>query len=170
MMADDIADVVAHKEHRSLSGEREYEAAIIDVIGRAERFVRIFDRDLSSGGFGGVACSDALRGFLAKSRSARLLLVLHETSYLTARCPRLMSLLKTHGHAICVQQTSEQAATVSDPFVLADDMHYVHRFHSDGMRFLLALNDPLGARELQGRFDQLLEMSSPAVFATTTGL
>jgi len=165
-----MSEDIVEKQHQSLSGEREYEAAILEAISLAVRTVHIFDKDLSVGGFSTMACFEALRGFLAKSRSARLVIVLHDTDYLTARCPRLMNLLKTYGYAISIQKTAEHASSVNGPYVLADDAHYVHRFHSDGMRFLLALYDHAGARQLQERFDQLLEMSAPAVFATTTGL
>jgi len=169
-MADNIAASAEQKQHQLLIGEEEYEAAIDNVIAHAERALHIFDSDLSAGGYSNLKRFEALRDFLAQSRGNRLVLVLHETDYLTARCPRLMNLLKTYGHAISIQQTAEHARIASDPFIIADDAHYVHRFHSDGMRFLLALHDHAGARQLQERFDQLLEMSAPAVFATTTGL
>jgi hypothetical protein len=169
-MADEISESAEQKQHQMLSGETEYETAIDEVIAHAERTLRIFDSDLSAGGYSSIKRFEALRGFLAKSRNNRLVIVLHETDYLTSRCPRLMNLLKPYGHAISIQQTAEHARTANDPVMIADDEHYVHRFHRDGTRFLLALHDHLGARQLQERFDQLLEMSTPTVFATTTGL
>ncbi len=160
----------AQKQHYMLSGEREYEDAIDQVIAHAGQTLHIFDPDLTRGGYASLKRYEALRAFLLKSRGSRLSLVLHETDYLTARCPRLMTLLQTHGHAVNIYKTAEHARIASDPFVVADGSHYVHRFHGEGMRFLLAMHDMAGARQLEERFAQLLEASYPAVFSTTLGL
>lgn len=157
-------------QHRMLNGEEEYEAAIDEVIDRAERSLHIFDPDLTAGGYASVRRFESLRNFLMKSRANRLIMVLHETEYLTLHCPRLMNLLKIHGYAISILQTHEHGCVASDPLVVADEAHYVHRFHADSARALLALNDHPGARQLEERFGQLREASSPAVSASTLGL
>ena len=157
-------------QHRMLGGEAEYESAIDEVIALAQKTLHVFDADLSSGAYASLKRYEALRDFLARDRSCRLVIVLHETDYFTARCPRLMQLLKTHSHAIVIHKTHEHARVASDPFIVADAAHYVHRFHADGPRGLLATHDHAGARLLEERFDQLLEASHPAVFATTLGL
>lgn len=152
------------------SGNRDYEAAVEQVIALAEHTLHIFDPNLSRGGFGSQARFDALNRFLRKSAKNRLVIVLHDTDYFTAYCPRLKNLLKTHSHAVAIHKTLDYARVANDPIVIADEAHYVHRFHRDGMRFLLALHDPTQARQLDERFRQLLEASHPAVFATTLGL
>ena len=154
----------------SLSGEQAYEAAIDTIIQHAERELRIFDSELSRGGYTSLKRYDALREFLFRSRNSRLTIVLHQVDFFSTHCPRLMGLLKTHSHAISVCQTAEHARAAHDPFMIADQQHYMHRFHVDDVRLLLALNDPLGVNGLRERFDQLLQASSPAVFATTLGL
>lgn len=158
------------KQHLRQSGEVAYEAAIDNVIGRARNTLHIFDADLSRGGYSSPGRCEALRDFLRRDRSNRLVLVLHETDYLMVRCPRLMDLLKTHSHAIAIHKTVEHARVASDAFVVADEAHYVHRFHSAGADFLLALHEHTGAHQLEERFAALLEASYPAVFATTLGL
>jgi len=157
-------------EHRMLNGEEEYEAAIDEVIARAERTLHIFDPDLTAGGYASARRFESLRNFLAKNRANRLVMVLHETEYLTRHCPRLMNLLRLHGYAISVLQTHEHGRVASDPMVIADQAHYVHRFHADGARALLALGDHAGAQQLGERFEQLQEAASPSVSATTLGL
>jgi hypothetical protein len=153
-----------------LNGESEYEQAIDEVIGHAERTLHIFDTDLASGGYGTARRAETLRTFLMKSRANRLVIVLHETEHLTGRCPRLMNLLKLHSHAIAILQTHEHGRIAGDPIVIADEVHYVHRFHADGARALQALDDHAGARQLEERFGQLRETAAPAVFAFTLGL
>jgi hypothetical protein len=156
--------------HRSLEGEQEYAAAISEVIEKAQRNLHIFDIDLSSGGYQTVQRFEALRDFMARSRSSTLTFVLHDTSFFERHCPRLMNLLKLFSHRITVLQTREQGRSATDPFLIADEMHYVHRFHADGTRSKLCLDDHAGAKALEERFQQLLETAQPAVSATTLGL
>lgn len=169
-MAEQAAVDAQKKQHRMIGGEAEYEAAIDAVIAAAQQSLHIFDGDLTRGGYGSLKRYEALRDFLLRGRGNRIVFVLHEIDYLSARCPRLMNLLQTHSHNIQIQKTHEHARIASDPFVVADDAHYVHRFHQDDARSLLALHDHPGARQLEERFSQLLEASHPAVFATTLGL
>jgi hypothetical protein len=158
------------KQHRMIEGEAEYEQAIDEVIGRAARSLHIFEIDASSGGYGTLARYESLRSFLSRDRSNRLVMILHETDYLTRYCPRLMNLLKLYSHAVSILKTHEHARVASDPFVIADEAHYVHRFHADGARALLAFDDHAEARLLEERFAQLQEASTPAVSAMTLGL
>jgi len=153
-----------------LEGEAAYCGAIDDVLARASRSVRIFDGDLSSGGYSGLARYELLRAFLANHPRARLEVVLHDTRYFTTACPRLMGLLRLYSHKIAIGMTQEHARIAGDAILLVDDLHYVHRFHQRGARFLYALHDPGGAHELRQRFEQLRESSLPAVSATTLGL
>lgn len=157
-------------QHRMLNGESEYEEAIDEVIDRAERSLHIFDTDLATGGYDTARRAEALRTFLMKNRANRLVIVLHETEQLTRHCPRLMNLLKLHSHAISILQTLEHGRVAGDPVVIADEAHYVHRFHADSARALQGLGDHAGARQLEERFWQLQEAAAPAVFADTLGL
>lgn len=169
-MAESIAEKNDLRQHHKLTGEAEYEVAINDVIAQAQSTLHIFDTDLKHGGYNTLKRYECVRDFLLKGRGNRLVLVLHEIDFLTARCPRLMNLLRIHSHGITIYRTEEHARVASDPFVIADAAHYVHRFHHDDVRSLLALRDHAGASQLEERFGQLLDASHPAVFATTLGL
>ncbi|GBG14125.1 ABC transporter ATP-binding protein [Novimethylophilus kurashikiensis] len=156
--------------HRNLEGEQEYVAAISEVIEKAQRTLHIFDIDLSSAGYQSVQRYEALRDFMVRSRNSTLVFVLHDTAYFERYCPRLMNLLKLYSHRISVLQTQEQGRSANDPFLIADEMHYVHRFHADGTRSKVGWDDHAGASALDERFQQLLETAQPAVSATTLGL
>ena len=168
-MPDDDAEKTAVTHHR-FDGVQEYEAAIDSVVAQAKHRLSIFDYDLSDGGYNRPRRFELLRDFLLSSRANRLHIVIHETAFLTRQCPRMMLLLEQFGHAIKINQTEPHAKGVYDPFVIADAEHYVHRFHYEGSRSMLALNDPAGSRALSQRFDELWEASTPAVFANTLGL
>jgi hypothetical protein len=156
-------------EHRRVQGNREYEEAIDIVLARPQRTLRIFDRHLGSG-YNSVQRYELLRDFLQRSRANRLYLVLHDASGLTRDCPRIINLLRQFSHAVTVHETEGQGKRACDPIALADERDYLHRFHYDDTRALLALDDPQGAHGLLQRFQEIWEASVPAVSATTLGL
>lgn len=155
--------------HTTLSGVSEYERAQDEVIASAQHELRIFDTTLGTG-FNSSARSEALRGFLLASRRNRVRIVIHEPDHLDRNCPRLLQLLRSFSHAISINESHPPAKLVYDPFTVADDQHFVRRFHFDEMRGLLAMDDPIGAASLIERFEELWEASSPAVTGTTLGL
>lgn len=147
-----------------------YEEAVNTVIGNARTIVRIFDYNLEDGGYNSLRRFELLQAFLLASRNNRLYIVLHDVDYLTRFCPRMLALQRQFSHAISIHQITPEAKNVYDPFVLADQTHYVHRFHFDDFRASLALNDRQGAQALLNRFTEIWETSTPAVFASTLGL
>lgn len=160
----------AAPQHTRLEGIAQYGEGIDAVIARAERRIRVFDRNLDSLGFNSPKRHELLRGFLLARRTNRIEILVHDTGYLERNCPRMHMLLRQFSHALTIHQTHPHVQGVYDPFVIVDDTHYVHRFHFDDSRSLLALDDPQEARTLNDRFDELWEASFPAIFATTLGL
>lgn len=156
-------------EHRRIQGNREYEQALDLLLARPQRTLRIFDRHLG-GGYNGVQRYALLRDFLLRSRNNRLYLVLHDASGLARDCPRMINLLRQFSSAVTVHETEGQARRACDPIALADESHYLHRFHYDDTRALLALDDPQGTHGLLQRFQEIWEASAPAASATTLGL
>lgn len=156
-------------QHQPLNGIVEYEAALDALLSKAQHTIRVFDRVLGKD-FDHAKRHDVLREFLRADRSNRLSIVLHQTGNLARDCPRLLALLKPYSHSLSIHETQPHAQNAQDPFVIVDDRHFLHRFHYDGLRSLLAWNDPNGARQLLERFDNLWEASFPAVSATTIGL
>jgi hypothetical protein len=156
--------------HTRLEGIAEYCTAIDNVISKARRRIRIFDRNLEGLGFNSPGRQELLRAFLLARRTNHLYIVVHDTGYLTRSCPRMLLLLRQFSHGVSIQQTHAHMQGVYDPFVIADEEHFVHRFHFDDSRGLLALDDPQESRNLNDRFDELWDASYPAVFATTLGL
>lgn len=112
----------------------------------------------------------AIRQFCLASRRNRIRIVLHDPHPMYRSCPRLLGLLRQFSHVIAINESQYQAKNVYDPFVLVDDRHYVHRFHYDAPKGLLALDDPHGASTLRDRFEELWGASEEAIPATTLGL
>jgi hypothetical protein len=156
-------------ERRKLDGNVAYEDALDTLFARPGRQLRIFDRQLG-GRYNSVRRSELLRQFLLLSRSRRLQIVLHDAANLQRDCPRLILLLRQFSHAISIHETDPQAKGVYDPFAVMDERDYVHRFHYDDTRGLLALDDPQDAHSFVQRFGEIWEASAPVVSATTLGL
>jgi hypothetical protein len=158
------------KPNQLILGERNYEAATALIIARAERELKIFDPDLSRGAYQSLQMEELLRNFLAKDRLNRLIMVVHDTQFLSTRCPRLIELMKRYTHAMTVYITDERAQVAQDAFVLADSGDYLHRFHIDHARFKYCHDDELASKPLHERFEQLFEVTCSTLSVTTTGL
>lgn len=157
-------------EYRKLEGSRDYEEAINIVIRQAQHDLRIFDYNLRDEGYNGKERIELLQNFLLMSRSNRLIIILRDTGYLTRECPRMLNLLQQFSHAISIYQTTQEARGANDPFVVADNAHFLHRFHYEHPSAALTLNNKEGALELVRRFNEILEASEPAAPPTTLGL
>ncbi|UCD68855.1 MAG: hypothetical protein JSW48_01755 [Betaproteobacteria bacterium] len=156
-------------ERTNFTGKRQYEDYVDEVIALAKHELRVFEQQLGIG-YNASARHDAFRHFLLASRRNKIRIVVHDSATLERSCPRMKQLLRAFNHAITIHETQQQAKGVYDPFVLADESHSVRRFHFDDLRGLFARNDPIEAATLAERFEEIWEMSTPAVTVNTLGL
>jgi hypothetical protein len=156
--------------YKPISGTAESLAAIDEVIAAAQRVIRIFDIALVNRGFNSPGRADKVREFLVRGRAHRLQIALHDTDGLERECPRLLVLLRQFPMSIEIHRTIGQARNAMDPFVLADDHSVWHQHHFEQPRAIVALHSPADALPISQRFDEIWELSEPAVSATTLGL
>lgn len=156
--------------YRPIIGTAESLAAVDEVIAAAQRAIRVFDTSLANRGFNSPARTERLRGFLVGGRAHRLLIALHETDSLERDCPRLLALLRQFPMSIEIHRTLAQAREANDPFVVADDHSVWHQHHHEQPRAIVALHSPTDAAPILQRFEEIWELSEPAVSATTLGL
>ncbi|MGZ8250840.1 MAG: DUF7931 domain-containing protein [Methylophilaceae bacterium] len=157
-------------ENAVLTGEKNYEAALNQLIQKAERELLIFDQDFGKGGYASLKRFELIRDFLAKDRQNRLVIVLQDAGYFTTQCPRLFQLLVTYSHVMTVYQANDNAKVAKDNFVIADQRHYLRRFHIDQARFKYAFDDIEAVNMLNMRFDELLQETSHTISITALGL
>ncbi len=163
-------DAASKPAYRQLSGIAESNAAIDEVIAEARTTLRVFDVTLSNRGFNAPGRAEQLRRFLVAGRSHRLLIALHDTELLQREAPRLLQLLRQFPRSIEIHRTLAQARNASDPFVVADDHSVWHQLHHEQPRAVVALRSPPDAAPIMQRFEEIWELSEPAVSATTLGL
>ena len=154
---------------RTLHSIAEQAEGIDALIDRARMRVRVFDIDLSQAGWNTAERAERLSSFL-RGRGAKLDVIVHDTRHLEQSCPRLLALLKAYGHAMTVYRTGHEARSAMDPLVIADDRHFLHRFHVDGARAALAFDAPAAARPLAARFDEIWATGEPGLTGTVLGI
>jgi hypothetical protein len=156
--------------YRPLTSLADSQAAIDEVIGAAQRTLRIFDISLAGRGFNSPARMDRIREFLVAGRAHRLLVALHETETLERDALRLLALLRQFPMSVEIHRTVGQARNALDPFVVADDHSAWHQLHYEQPRAIVALHSPPDAVPLAQRFEEIWELSEPCALGRVLGL
>lgn len=155
---------------RLFTGMAEYQQALDTVIAQARHTLQMFDYDLHEGGWNSAQRYELLQRFVLGNARNRLHIVLHSTDYVRRDCPRLLNFQRQYSYAVFIHETPAEARSISDPMLIADGQHYVHRFHFAQPRGEQVLHDPDQTQRLSLRFDEIWQASSVAVTATTIGL
>ena len=153
-----------------LSTRAEYLEALDQLIGLAQRELRIFDADFFHLKIDSPRTHELLRAFLLRGRDNHLYIAVHDTEYLRNNCPRLLDLLQQFSDRMFIRQTEGDAARAQDSFVLADKRHVVRRPVQAQPRATLRLNDEHEGQGIFLRFSEIWDSSIPVVSATTSGL
>ncbi len=111
-----------------------------------------------------------LAAFLRGMRGRRLDIIVHDTRYLESACPRLLKLLQAYAHAMSILRTGDDARIATDPLLIVDDMHYLHRFHFEQPRATLGIGQPEQIQSLANRFDEIWATGEPGITGTVLGL
>lgn len=157
-------------QHVKLAGSADYIAALDTLCGLARHSLFIFEKDFDNIGFNSEARFNLLRSFLLANPNNRLQLLAHDTRPMMQYCPRLMILLRQFGHNMFIYQTPESLEHLTEPFAVADESHYVRRFHFDDTQGILARNDGEYARLLKSRFIEMWAASHPSALTSTFSL
>src|SRR5690242_4544196 len=89
-----------------------------DVIALAQRHLKVFDIDLSWGGWGTAARCGALSSYLRRFPGARFDIIVHDTRWIESYGARLTALLARHAHAMKVYRTGAAARAAMDPLLI----------------------------------------------------
>ena len=145
-------------------------SAIDELVALARHRIRVFDRDLAQTGWNRPVRVDRVAAFLRGVRGRRLDVILHDTTYLETACPRMLNLLRAYSYAVTIYRTGTEAKNATDPLLIVDDRHYLHRFHYDQPRAAMGIEQPEQTRPLASRFDEIWATGEPGVNATVLGL
>ena len=148
----------------------EQTAAIDELIALARHHIQVFDQDLSQTGWNNAARAERLAAFLREVRGRRLDIIVHDTRYLQSACPRMLKLLGVYGHSMSILQTGAEGKVATDPLLIVDGQHYLHRFYFDQPRAALGILQPEQAQPLVARFGEIWATGESGVNATVLGL
>jgi hypothetical protein len=157
-------------QHTKLDGIADYIAALDVLCKLAQHELYLFDKNFDGLGYNSEARYTTLRNFLLASPTHRLFVLAHDMHYLSTLCPRMMILLKQFGASMFIYQTPKNLQYISEPFSVADNAHYVRRFHFDDTRGILAQQDPEQSRALKSRFLEMWASSHPGLSSSKLGL
>lgn len=157
-------------EYLRFEGEAEFQQAVERLLEQPGRELRIFDPDLASLRLTSPARIAQLDRFLRASRTRRIQIAVHRTEHLTRSCPRMLELLKLFSHAVQVNRTHEEIASLQDAFIVLDAQHYLRRPVAEFYRGAIGLNDEAEALAMRARFLEIWSASYPGVASTTVGL
>ncbi|MGH8713070.1 MAG: hypothetical protein ACREYB_03565 [Casimicrobiaceae bacterium] len=144
--------------------------AIDELIALARHHIGVFDQDLSQTGWNSAARADRLAAFLRQGRGRRLDIIVHDARYLEASCPHLLGLLRNYGHALTIYQTGPEGKIATDPLLIVDGRHYLHRFHFGQPRATLGIDQPEQTQPLASRYDEIWATGQAGLAGTVLGL
>jgi hypothetical protein len=168
-LATDASGALLPRETRldTLSAQVEAIDALIEL---AQERLLVFDRDLADWAWDGARRAGKLAAFLRRSRNARLSIIVHETRWVEASCPRLLELAKVYGHAVQIWRTGQEARSALDALVIADGGHALHRYHVEQPRATLCIAMPAAVKPLVARFEEIWATGEPALGGSVLGL
>ena len=146
----------------------DYVSALNTLLSGATRLIRIYDWDLSDGGYETPARIEFLKEFCKQGRTIKILLA--DDSYLRQHAGQMMRLLSVWGHVLHVRVRDSEPPPARDCFVLADDKNVLKRHDKDEARGLMRLDARGDVAELAIRFDGEWDRAEKWVSAHTLGL
>ena len=158
------------QEYFRFDTEAVFQATVDRLFQQEGRELRVFDSSLSVLKLNSPARIEMLRAFLARARTQRVYMVVHQTDHVTRHCPRLMNLLARYNHAMEIHRTAEDIRELQDSFLVLDRHHYVRRPVGRFFRGGAGFNDEADALTMRARFQEIWNSSYPGVSSTTPGL
>lgn len=146
----------------------DYVSALDTLLQSATHLIRIYDWDLSDGGYEAPARIELLKEFCKQGRTIKILLA--DDTYLRRHAGQMMRLLSVWGHVLHVRVRDSDPPPAHDCFVLADDKGVLKRYDKHETKGLMRLDARGDAAELAIRFDGEWGRATKRVSAHTIGL
>lgn len=146
---------------RLLIGSRaELEAALLLLIGRTRRQLRIAAADLSALALGDVQPVTAMRAALLADASNRIHLLVDDMAWLDTHAPRLRNLQRDFSHALLIRCADPQDPVGHDVVAIGDDRDALRLQPTVGILGELRCQHGPFARPLITEFDRRWERAS----------
>lgn len=140
-----------------ITSRAETREAVLIALAAAHRVVRCLHRDLSVFELSSVAVTDALQRVLLTDRSARVRLLVDDTSWLDQRAARLRLLQQRFPHALEMRAASVDDPVGDDSAILVDSAAALRLEATPLARGDLWLNNAPHAQPMIAHFDRRWE-------------
>lgn len=155
-VSDILAKTMSEAAETAIDTWAGYRTAVLDIVGRAEATLVLFDPDLSQSGLESSAGIDSLLAFLHRSaHPGAIRILLRDATHLERNCPRLLDLLARFGHRIAIRTVGTGPSTPEAAFVIADRTHLLIRFHHTQARGKLLTDSPDATADRSAQFETL---------------
>ncbi|NWG39335.1 MAG: hypothetical protein HXY27_05140 [Hydrogenophilaceae bacterium] len=148
----------------------EYAEALDRLLGQASRDIRIYDWDLSDGGYEQPMRIRLLNDFCKQGNRRQIRILLADDAWLTRHAGQLMHLLSVWGHVMEIRIRDSEPPPEQDCFVLTDDHGVLKRFDKDNTKGVMRLNSRGDVVDLGIRFDSEWERAPGRVAPRALGL
>jgi hypothetical protein len=159
--------------YRIMESNSDALVAIDEVFALARGEIRLFDVSavsLRDRGLGRPQRIEQLRTMFSKNRAFRLRIALHEITAIESELPRLVTLMSTHSTQLKIQRTVGQAREAKDVLLIGDDSHVWRKPYFEHPRSIVTLNDPIAAKPLIDRFEEIWDSTELVAIGGATGL
>ena len=143
-----------------IESRAELEAALLLLIGRARRQLRMAAADLSVLPLGSVQAVTAMRAVLLAHPRNRIHLLVDDMAWLDARVPRLRNLQRDFSHALRIRCADPQDPVGHDVLALGDDLDALHLQPTVGILGEMWCHNGPYAQPLIAGFDRRWEHAS----------
>ena len=142
--------------------------ALDEVVARCEKTLDVFDQTLTLQGWESRTRCDALLVAMNERRvHVRVLLI--DDSNVQSLMPRLMNLLKTHGHLLTLMVAENPPLSTAN-YVVADRQHILFRPNSVQSRGSLRWHDPYKSTTYLSIFEVIWQQGGRRIFPEAFGL
>lgn len=155
-------------ESRLINGRNEFQAAVLDLVGRTRRALRLCDRDLSDWALERPALIEALEAVLS-TPGASLQVVVTRPDFLERDAPRLTGLRRRFSDRFLVRIAPPTMPPLTG-LLLGDASHVLRRASPHAWRGRLELAAPAEIDPWLRRFDALWGECELELPPTTLGL
>jgi len=156
-----MQDVPVDPPQRVLIGSRaELEAALLLLISRARRQLRVAAADLSVLSLGSLQPVTAMRAMLLARPGNRIHLLVDDMTWLDTRAPRLRSLQRDFSHALRIRCADAQDPVGHDVVAIGDDLDALRLQPTVGVVGEMWCHNGTFAQPLVTEFDRRWEHAS----------
>ena len=155
-------------ESESLVSWLDVSRALDEVVARCEKTLDVFDQTLTLQGWQSRARCDALLAAM-NERNVRIRVMLCDDHVIQSGLPRLVNLLKTHGHQLQLMVAENPPQSAAN-YVVADRQHILFRPNSVQSFGSMSWYDPYKSTTYNQTFNALWQQGGRRVFPGAFGL